>query len=242
MTDRPTYQKADETSIRIVTVDSAALHLTQNLLYRKGFTTANNIVGKLRARKARRRALTLEPDLTLILADQISEPDGKNGFRLEYAYQNSLRAAGRELFTDAAAAKWLEGEGFSMHTAYRFHLGLKTGGEYKRALVFPLLDAAGKARTRRIYQDLPGVTRHVGPWKGIWTLGVPTTYWVTPLLRQRTVIICNRFDLGWRFAQLIEGTPLAHRVCLIVSSDPDTVPEEWTRKKFWSTWDEIYCI
>jgi len=182
----------------------------------------------------------LEPDLTLIFADQLSEPDGKNGFRLEYAHQSSLRAAGRELLTDAAATRWLEGEGFSIHTARRFHLGLKTGGEYKRALVFPLLDAAGKARTRRIYQDLPGVTRHIGPWKGIWTLGIPTTYWVTPLLRQRTVIICNRFDLGWRFAQLIEGTLLAERVCLIVSSDPDTVPEEWTRKKFWSTWDEIY--
>ncbi|WP_407572941.1 hypothetical protein [Deinococcus altitudinis] len=240
MTKQPMNQNAGEHNIRVIPIDPAAAHLTRNLLYGKAFTTAGSIARRLQSRSAQREPLTLEPDLSLILADRISEPYGKSGFRLEYAHQNSLRAAERELFKNAAATRWLEEEGFSLHTARRFHLGLKTGGEYTRALVFPLLDAAGKARTRRIYQDLPKITRHTGPWKGIWTLGIPTTYWVTPLLQQRTVIICNRFDLGWRFAQLIEGTPLADRVCLIVSSDPDTVPEEWTSKKFWAIWDEIY--
>ncbi|GGJ86862.1 hypothetical protein [Deinococcus aquiradiocola] len=240
MNDQPHHQGKSTFTARVITVDPATTHITQNLLYGNAFTTARSTAHELQPRSLKRKSLDLEADVAAITADQLSEPRGHRGARVDYAHDHTLRTDSQHFVRDAAVMRWLENEAFNLQTARRFHFGLKSGQNYSRALIFPLIDASGQPRTRRIYHGLPGITRFTGPPRNTWTLGPPTTYWATPIQQQPIVIICHGFTMTWRFAQFIAGTSLAQQVCLITSSNPDTLPEEWTDPNFWATWQEIY--
>ena len=179
-------------------------------------------------------------------------PKTKDGKDFQFANPRALAENRRKLVANKVAMEYLTGStrGLRPETIEHFQLGLYTYTDkatqsviYANALSYPQLDAQGNARARFLRSLIPGVTTGRNSGEKDWASGEPSTYWVTPTLGRRTLVVVEGAKDGWRLWQEIQGTPLASTLCIITSTHGSVIPREWQddAQTFWGAWERIYA-